>query len=262
MAAAAANRGSRSGSSPRATAASSPCWTARTSCWPSPTSWRSPTSRRRPERDVTGRYDLSLVEGSITTAEDAERIQEIRRRSRALVTIGACATAGRRPGPAQLRRRARVRVGGLRAPRLHPHPCDLDAHRRPRARWTSSCSGCPINKRQLIEVISAFLAGRRPETPAAQRLHRVQAQGQRLRARRPRHAVPGPGDPRRLRRALPVVRPGLLRLLRAQGDAQYSLALSAWLARLGMDRRDLLRIYRNFNANAPDFRAESERHDG
>src|SRR5260221_8346531 len=44
--------------------------------------------------EVAGPYDLSLVEGSVTTAHDAERIKEVRRQSRALITIGACATAG------------------------------------------------------------------------------------------------------------------------------------------------------------------------
>src|SRR4051794_12794653 len=43
---------------------------------------------------VEGPYDVSLVEGSITTPGDAERIRAIRAASRALVTIGACATAG------------------------------------------------------------------------------------------------------------------------------------------------------------------------
>ena len=43
---------------------------------------------------VEGPYDLSLVEGSVTTADDAERIQQVRQNSRRLVTIGACATAG------------------------------------------------------------------------------------------------------------------------------------------------------------------------
>jgi len=43
---------------------------------------------------VEGPYDVSLVEGSITTLHDAERIRAIRASSRALVTIGACATAG------------------------------------------------------------------------------------------------------------------------------------------------------------------------
>ena len=44
--------------------------------------------------EVAGPYDLSLVEGSITTEQDAERIHRVRRVSRQLVTIGACATAG------------------------------------------------------------------------------------------------------------------------------------------------------------------------
>src|SRR5271165_5765104 len=43
---------------------------------------------------LTGPYDVSLVEGSITTAHDAERIREVRALSRTLITIGACATAG------------------------------------------------------------------------------------------------------------------------------------------------------------------------
>ncbi|MCL1594501.1 MAG: oxidoreductase, partial [Actinomycetia bacterium] len=41
-----------------------------------------------------GPYDVSIVEGSITTPHDAGRIQEIRAQSSALITIGACATAG------------------------------------------------------------------------------------------------------------------------------------------------------------------------
>src|SRR5919205_2211982 len=43
---------------------------------------------------VDGPYDLSLVEGSITTPHDAQRIRQVRAASRALVTIGACATSG------------------------------------------------------------------------------------------------------------------------------------------------------------------------
>jgi coenzyme F420-reducing hydrogenase gamma subunit len=53
-----------------------------------------------------GPFDLSLVEGSITTPADAERIREVRRLSKALVTIGACATAG---GIQALRNFANVR---------------------------------------------------------------------------------------------------------------------------------------------------------
>ena len=45
-------------------------------------------------RMLKGPYDVTLVEGSITTPHDAERIKEVRRVSKQLVTIGACATAG------------------------------------------------------------------------------------------------------------------------------------------------------------------------
>src|SRR5487761_2000036 len=43
---------------------------------------------------IKGPYDVSLVEGSITTPHDAERIHQVRRSSKFLITIGACATAG------------------------------------------------------------------------------------------------------------------------------------------------------------------------
>ena len=75
---------------------------------------------------VEGPYDLSLVEGSITTAHDAERIQEVRRQSRFLITIGACATAG---GIQALRNFADVReyaADRLCAARLYRDAGDLD----------------------------------------------------------------------------------------------------------------------------------------
>ncbi|MBP1691786.1 MAG: ubiquinone oxidoreductase 20 kDa subunit, partial [Bacteroidetes bacterium] len=45
-------------------------------------------------RMLKGPYDIGLVEGSITTPHDVERIREIRKSCRVLITIGACATAG------------------------------------------------------------------------------------------------------------------------------------------------------------------------
>jgi sulfhydrogenase subunit delta len=41
-----------------------------------------------------GPYDVSVVEGSVTTPADARRIQDVRAQSRTLVMIGACATVG------------------------------------------------------------------------------------------------------------------------------------------------------------------------
>ena len=50
--------------------------------------------REATSNESEGPFDLTLIDGSITTARDVERIRDIRRRSRTLVALGACATAG------------------------------------------------------------------------------------------------------------------------------------------------------------------------
>jgi coenzyme F420-reducing hydrogenase gamma subunit len=121
--------------------------------------------REATSRVVEGPYDLSLVEGSITTPHDAERIRDVRSASRVLVTIGACATAG---GIQALRNFADVDEF-VRAVYATPEyistletstpiaahvPVDFELH------------GCPIDKRQLLEVLTALLAGRKPGIPS------------------------------------------------------------------------------------------------
>jgi len=113
---------------------------------------------------LPGPYDLSLVEGSITTRRDLERIRRVREQSKFLVTIGACATAG---GIQALRNFADVdefRAVVYASPQyidtlttstpISAHvPVDFELR------------GCPIDRHQLLEVISAFLAGRKPDVP-------------------------------------------------------------------------------------------------
>jgi coenzyme F420-reducing hydrogenase gamma subunit len=114
---------------------------------------------------VEGPYDLSLVEGSITTAHDAARIREVRAASRALVTIGACATAG---GIQALRNFADV-DDFVRAVYASPQFVSTLATSTPIAEHVPvdfELRGCPIDKRQLLEVVSAFLHGRRPAIPS------------------------------------------------------------------------------------------------
>ena len=50
---------------------------------------------------IEGPYDLSLVEGSVSTPHDLERIKEIREDSKFLVSIGACATETTASAPSQ-----------------------------------------------------------------------------------------------------------------------------------------------------------------
>jgi len=112
---------------------------------------------------LPGPYDVSIVEGSITTPSDAARIREVREKSRFLITIGACATAG----GVQALRNFRDDL----APVVYASPQYIDSLRTstPIAEHVHvdfELRGCPIDKRQLIEVIAAFLAGRRPNVRA------------------------------------------------------------------------------------------------
>jgi sulfhydrogenase subunit delta len=114
---------------------------------------------------VEGPYDLSLVEGSITTAADAERIREVRRQSRHLVTIGACATAG---GIQALRNFADVGefVSAVYATPQYISTLETSTPIAAHVPVDFELHGCPIDKRQLLEVITAFLYGRRPNIPS------------------------------------------------------------------------------------------------
>ncbi len=113
---------------------------------------------------VKGPYDIALVEGSVTTHHDAEKIQQVRRQCRTLVTIGACATAG---GIQALRNWKDVNefvrfvyakpdfISTLKmsTPIAEHVPVDFELR------------GCPINKNHLVELISAVISGRKPNIP-------------------------------------------------------------------------------------------------
>ena len=110
-------------------------------------------------------YDLSLVEGSITTPHDAERIRKVRAQSKYLVTIGACATSG---GIQALRNFVDVN-DFIAAVYASPQYIDTLATSTPisaHIRVDYELHGCPINKTQLVEVIAAFLIGRKPAIAA------------------------------------------------------------------------------------------------
>jgi len=114
---------------------------------------------------VKGPYDLSLVEGSISTPEDVARIRRVRRQSKHLVTIGACASAG---GIQALRNVQNVKEF-LSVVYATPEYISTLATSTPIASHVTvdfELRGCPIDRRQLLEVITAFLHGRRHQTPA------------------------------------------------------------------------------------------------
>ncbi len=114
---------------------------------------------------VKGPYDLSLVEGSVTTAHDAKRIRQVRRASKRLVTIGACATAG---GIQALRNVADVRdfLAAVYATPAYVSTLETSTPISAHVPVDFELHGCPISKAQLLEVITAFLHGRKPGIPS------------------------------------------------------------------------------------------------
>lgn len=108
-----------------------------------------------------GPYDVGLVEGSVSTPEEIERIKQIRLDVDFLVALGTCATGG---GPQALRNFADVDEF---AAVVYPQPEMIEALAtstplRDHVEVDLDLWGCPVNGRQVLEVISAVLQGRRP----------------------------------------------------------------------------------------------------
>ncbi len=208
---------------------------------------------------VKGPYDLSLVEGSVTTPHDAERIQQVRRASKFLVTIGACATAG---GIQALRNFKDVRefTSIVYATPAYISTLETSTAISANVPVDFELHGCPINKRQLLEVISAFLHGRRPAVPPHSVCMECKLNG--TVCVMVAHGTPCMG---------PVTHAGCGALCPAYHRGCYgcygpmetpnTASLSSWWGRLGVSDRDITRAYSTFNVGAPAFTREREVHE-
>jgi coenzyme F420-reducing hydrogenase gamma subunit len=208
---------------------------------------------------VNGPYDLSLVEGSITTAHDAERIHAVRRASRRLVTIGACATAG---GIQALRNFSDVRefVTAVYATPAYISTLDRSSPIGAHVVVDYELRGCPVNKHQLLEVVSAFVNERRPAVPS----HSVCVECK-LRGNvcvMVAHGTPclGPVTQAGCGAICPSYHRGCYGCF-GPAETANTRALSGWLAAHDVSRPELVRAFRSFNACAEPFRRESERHE-
>lgn len=205
---------------------------------------------------VKGPYDLSLVEGSITTPQDAKRIQQIRRASRYLVTIGACATAG---GIQALRNFQEVEAfislvyATPRYIKTLSTSTPISAH----VPVDFELRGCPIHKQQLLEVISAYLHQRKPAISPHSTCMECKLRGTVcvMVAR----GIPCLG---------PVTHAGCGAICPAYGRGCYgcfgpketpnTVPLNERWQQLAASRQDLQRVYRTFNACAGPFQQASE----
>jgi coenzyme F420-reducing hydrogenase gamma subunit len=208
---------------------------------------------------LKGPYDLSLVEGSITTPHDAERIHQVRRASRYLVTIGACATAG---GIQALRNFGNVKEF-LSIVYAQPEYIETLNKSTPIADHVFvdfELRGCPINKQQLLEVISAFLHGRKPNTPPHSVCIECKLRG--TVCVMVAHGTPclGPVTQAGCGAICPTYHRGCYGCFGPK-ETPNTASLSQWWSHLGVSRPDLIRAFRSFNACAEPFRKESEVHE-
>jgi coenzyme F420-reducing hydrogenase gamma subunit len=209
-------------------------------------------------RMMRGPYDLSLVEGSITTPGDAKRIRRVRRLSRKLVTIGACATAG---GIQALRNFADVKEF---AAYVYPHPeylktlatsTPISAH----VPVDFELRGCPIDKGQLLEVIKAFLVGRRPAI--ANQTVCVECKARGNVCVMVAHGTPclGPVTHAGCGAICPRYHRGCYGCF-GPAEGANTAAIAREFAGLGVARREIARLFQTFNAAAEAFRKEAEAH--
>jgi coenzyme F420-reducing hydrogenase gamma subunit len=205
-----------------------------------------------------GPYDLSLVEGSITTAHDAERIVEVRAQSARLVTIGACATAG---GIQALRNFADVKdfVAAVYASPQFISTLATSTPISSHVKVDYELHGCPINKLQLIEVISAFIAGRKPSIPANSVCVECKQRG--TTCVMVAHGTPclGPVTHAGCGAICPAYNRGCYGCFGPM-EAPNTVALAREWKRLGATPVQLHRVFRTFNAAAEPFRKEAETH--
>jgi coenzyme F420-reducing hydrogenase gamma subunit len=206
-----------------------------------------------------GPYDLTLVEGSITTPHDAERIHRIRRASRTLVAIGACATAG---GIQALRNSADV---AELAKAVYPSPGTIEALGKStpvvdHVFVDFELRGCPVRKEQLVGLLAAWLNGRSLEVSSASVCLECKRRGTPCVTVASGIPCLGPVTHAGCGAICPSYRRGCYGCFGPMESANTSSMASIWLAN-GATGPDLVRAFRSFNAGAEPFRRESEIHE-
>jgi len=111
--------------------------------------------------DENAKVDIAIIEGSVSTSHDIDRLNKIRDNSTYLVTIGACATSG---GLQALRNMADTSqwITGIYA---NPAVIDSLDNSTPIKNYVKvdlELWGCPINQHQMLMALRALLFGVMP----------------------------------------------------------------------------------------------------
>lgn len=206
-------------------------------------------------QEIAGPYDIGLVEGSVTTPHDAERIKEVRKQCKFLVTIGACACAG---GIQALKNWASAEefIRAVYATPAYIHTLATSTPISDHVWVDFELRGCPINKDQLVELVSAVVWGRKPRVPR----HSVCVECK-------RRGTVCVAVARGIACLGPVTQAGCGAICPSYArecfgcfgpKEQPNLASLSGHYAQGSRRHELVLLLRNFNANAPEFREASD----
>lgn len=208
---------------------------------------------------IDGPYDISLVEGSITTPHDAIRILEIRKNSNLLISIGACATAG---GIQALRNYLNVSqyINAVYAKPKYIQTLETSTAIADHVKVDYELRGCPINKYQLLEVLASYLNGKKPNisdhsvcvecklsgTPCVMVSKGLPCLGPVT------QAGCGALCPRYYRGCFGCYGPK---------ENPNTASLAKEISDQGLDDGSIMRLFRNFNSAAPEFFSESKKYE-
>ncbi len=206
-----------------------------------------------------GPYDISLVEGSITTPHDAERIHKIRRMSKTLITIGACATAG---GIQALRNFKDVNdfVSAVYASPEYISTLKKSTPIADHVFVDFELRGCPINKYQLVEVLNAYLNGRKPNIPTYSVCVECKRLGNVCVMVATGATCLGPVTQAGCGALCPSFNRGCFGCFGPK-ETPNTASLARQFIEMSVPADDVVRTFRGFNAYAEPFRRESEAHE-
>jgi len=196
-------------------------------------------------------YDVTLVEGSVTTPHDAERIRQVRVETKVLVTIGACATAG---GIQALRNFADVEEF-TRLVYAHPEYISTLKTSTPIAdhvRVDYELRGCPVDKGQLVQVLVDLVHGKKPRFPSHSLCMDCKRKG--IVCVTVAHGTPclGPVTHTGCGVLCPSFHRGCYGCFGPADTTNTDSMTEVWGAR-GADGRQIVHAFRNFNAGAAPF---------
>lgn len=209
---------------------------------------------------IKGPYDVSLIEGSITTPHDAERIHKIRRISKTVISVGACATAG----GIQALRNFRDVNEFIQIVYAKPQYIDALGKSTPvcdHIKVDYELRGCPINKYQLLEMLSALLIGRKPLIPSYSVCIECKMQANVCVMVAHDTLCLGPVTQAGCGAICPAYHRGCYACFGPKESPNTQSLSSRVGDRFGIEATDLVRAFRGFNAYAEPFRKESEAHE-